>query len=48
MAFYKFDIFIKSLAYGNINTLSKKYSGRKEKEKKEKAPAFLKAPQRKG
>jgi len=28
--------------------LSRKYSGRKEKEKKEKAPAFLKAPHRKG
>lgn len=46
--FDKFDFFIKSLDYGNINTLSRKYSGRKEKEKKEKAPAFLKAPHRKG
>jgi hypothetical protein len=46
--FYKFNLFIKSLVYGNINTLSKKKTMRIEKQHKEKAPAFLKAPHRKG
>lgn len=46
--FYKFNFIIKSLVYGNINTLSRSRSGRKEKENKKKAPAFLNAPQRKG